>query len=161
MDEQQTATPTVHGPLANEILDTPAGDDHKFVHDCLATLANRLENLEVVVYASVQPDNTSTNREQSDTESVSHLEKIGLLAIAADTAKQELFDAVIPECSKLRADKDQVFPCWHYDSTNDDCQPCQLYRRLHSNVKQTDDALILAIKSLSNDEDTPLMHHIY
>ena len=42
--------PTVYGPLANEMLATTAYGDHESVRDCLATLADRLENLEVVVY---------------------------------------------------------------------------------------------------------------
>jgi hypothetical protein len=155
------------------LITTADYGDHESVRDCLATLADRLENLEVVVYASeangdawtreskrrlksaitlygpagaaahvsgpfvdwaVELANDSTDREQSrDTQSVSRLEKIGLLAVAANTAKQELYNTVIPECSKPYS-KDQVFPC-----------RC----RLHSNVHQTDDVLALAIEELS------------
>lgn len=83
----------------------------------------------------------------SDSKVPSRLKKIGLLAIAVSAAEQEWIDTVIPECSKHY---DQVFPCRHYDGTNSDCQPCTLYRRLHSNVQHTIDALSLAIKELSS-----------
>lgn len=45
--------PTVYGPLANEMLSTTADfGNHESVRDCLATLADRLENLEAA-YASL------------------------------------------------------------------------------------------------------------
>ncbi len=57
-DKSSTNEPAVYGPLANEMLSTTADyGDHESVRDCLATLADRLENLEEVVdvvYAGVE-----------------------------------------------------------------------------------------------------------
>lgn len=153
--EHITATdePTAYGSLANEMLSTTVNfGDHESIRDCLATLADRLENLEVVVYGGVQPDSASA-------QSVSRLEKIGLLAIAVNIAKQELDNTVIPSCINAILDRtseniglDQTSECRRYDRTDNDCQPCTLHRRLHLNVHQTDDALALAISNMADDK---------
>ena len=52
-NKSSTDEPTVYGPLAQEMLFVTVDyGDHESVRDCLATLADRLENLEVVVYGN-------------------------------------------------------------------------------------------------------------